>query len=452
MPVSINDQLMALAQGVRIERLLSPAGATYPGRSVAVQLSLPAGAVGPDGLTVTQTEMDDVVEDFAVSSSQLTKNVRFDISEVADIPGVNWNTPLRGGLPIASAWGQIERMTLGNTLTPGLPGSLGSMTGLMPVARAVKTALPLTVALEVRWSFRDEAGGVTFDVDWRLGPADEGDEPPVAQGRGGELNPAPADALKPLHLALPIAFVGRAGEAAESAARRFVHASVRLVAGGVSTPWVEVPRLEVRQPLVVVPSLLMIFAEANYEGACALLTPGDSLVCDGAEALQALEELRDALRQLSGTQAADGPASFPPPLGDLAPTLALVEQLIEKAPAAKTFVRAHEVKNLRQVALAPPDGGAQPAPAEDRISSLVLLGPPGRLLRCYNSRDLIDGEGQMVLACGREMFAAVADLGRESPASAPRGSMIIVSRPRGTRGERQLTTFDRAISSMRFEG
>lgn len=264
MPTPIIDQLMDLAQAVRVMRGPDPEGAA--GRVARVALALPEGF---DGLKVTETVTSTNVELHEVNLSQFAKHVRFDVSDVASIGGVDAATPLKGGQPISVSAAQLEKVTLGNTAQPGLPGSLGGLRGQLPVARAVNSALPHTVTAEVRWSFRDEDGRVVFDVDWQIGPGGA-----ARRGRGGEVNPSADDTLEPLFVALPVAFVERAGD--EAVTRRFVHASVRLVAAGISTPWVEVPRLEVHRLAVETPTVLALFAGANYEGARDLLVPGGS--------------------------------------------------------------------------------------------------------------------------------------------------------------------------------
>lgn len=437
MPASVHEQLTALAQAARISILDPPAEA--PGRVTRVRLSLPAAA-DPSAPGVFEPVTTTEVRPFPFDFTQLTKAVRFDVNDVGAIGGVNRNTPLRGGMPIASVAGTLTKITLGDTNEPGLPGSLGDVLGALPVHVTNHSVAERAVAADVRWSFRDVNGNVSFDVDWQIVSESQG-----ARGRGGEVNPAPADVLKPLDIAVPVAFVERA-DAGAVASRLFVHASVRLVAAGVSSPWVDVPRVEVPRPVVEVPTLLMVFGGKNFEGPCAALVPGDSSLLSNAEVASALQDLHDRLETLFG-----GSASFPPPLPGLTETLGNITNLAEKIQNTGTFVRAQESRLLKQISLTHTNGQGDPVSAEQTISSLMLVGPPGRRVRFFNARDLIDGAGQMYVTCGSGMFAAVADLGHASPPSVPRAALTVVSRPRDPLGVRALTTFDDAISSLKFE-
>ncbi|HEX7956945.1 MAG TPA: hypothetical protein VF508_08390, partial [Pyrinomonadaceae bacterium] len=349
---------------------------------------------------MTTTEIQRLPFEF----TQLTKDVRFDVTDVGAIGGVNRNTRLRGGMPIAGAGGTLNKITLGDTDVPGLPGSLGDVVGLMSFPVTVRSAPERAVTADVRWSFCDERGNVCFDADWRIVSNSAG-----AQGRGGEVNPAPGDVLKPLDIALPVAFVERAGGGGPDS-RRFVHASVRLIAAGISSPWVDLPRVELRRLVVDVPTLLVVFSGMSYGGAIAALVPGDSALLSAAEAVSALGELREKLQALVG-----GSAPFPPPPPGLSQTVDHITRVAGKVQATRTFVRTREARVLKQISMTHADPQVQPVDAEQQISSLMLLGPPGRRVRFFNARDLIDGAGQMHVTCGPELFAAVEDLDHASP-------------------------------------
>jgi hypothetical protein len=456
MPATVTDQLMTLVQEIRLQQLPAPVNTPTSLREVRVQLSRPGGLTGlpvADSLTVAQVQSQPVALD------ALTKNVRFDVTDVNAINQVTRSTKLRGGQPIASVSGQVDKVTLGDTGQPGLPGTLGNSAGTIPVVVPVTTPVALDVSVDVRWSFRNEAGEVTFDVDWQVGPpVDANGTPtgsPTSQGRGGEVTPPSSAALQILHVGLPVLFVERASNL-DSRRHRFVHASVRLFAKSAAiptesftTPWIDLPRLEVQLPVVEVPTLLTLFTESSFQGAASAIVPGDSALLDKASLVPTLQQLIPVIQGLANPQA----GAFPPPLTSLSGVAAKINQLISLLSATGVaFARTTEIKNLRYTTLNQTTPTAAPATTvENQYSSLILIGPPGRRVRLFNARDFIDAEGQMYATCGSDFCVLIQTLHHANPASDPPGRVTVVSQPRGQRAANAITTFGDEVSSLRFE-
>jgi hypothetical protein len=325
----------------------------------------------------------------------------------------------------------VGNVTNGPVAPPGVPGILGLLSGTIPIVNEVTQQVTHQVNVEVRWRVRDESAAVVSDVDWRIGAGGPG-----LQGSGGDINPALGHALEALNLVFPVIFVELTGNPVP-VGKRFIQASVRLSAGGVSTGFVDLPPVEVVLPVVPVPTILMLFQHKDFKGISLLVVPASSPLGPG-DIGAALDALRTAIDPFDDTLTV---------LSFVVGEVGTVQDILDSAKII--FRKADELKNLNDIDL---EGGLlNDTEAEDELSSLIFFGPPRRQVQCFNARNFSSSEGQMNVTVGAELIVEIPNLHSNSPASTPFGRVSVPRAPNGTRFFRHsITSFGDELSSLRF--
>jgi hypothetical protein len=422
--MALDTALTALAQGFQIG--LDASGAAN--RSFAAKLIPPIGALDDKGLLqvvdlVTATE----VVNAPIDLSLITKNVRFLNTDIT-------NPQILGGLPINDLLAiNVGNVTTGATNPPGVPGLVGMLTGTLPLPIDVTHPETFQVRADVRWRIAEGSHTVS-DVSWTVG----GTSP--LSGTGGDIQPPSGRGLDPVDLLFDLAFTELVGGAAPIV-HRTLHASLQLAAGPVSSGWIDLPPVPLDLPAIPVPTLVVYCQNKDFQSNKLVVVPANSPL-DESTIEGALTELRDVLTPLRAT------SSF---LGIFLDEFDTVANLIRSGNLH--FRKTNEIANLNDIDLE--SGWINDTEAEDELSSLVFVGPPGRRIENFNDRDFSTSEGQMDVTLRHELIALLRDTHSTSPASEPPGCVTVPFAPHGSHWDgvdpwSDITSFGDQLSSMRF--
>lgn len=277
---------------------------------------------------------------------------------------------------------------------------------LIPTEAVLKAAIP--VAMQVKWCVEDEKGTP-------LGP-----EEAVTYSNAPE-------ALETTVMVLPDFVELRAGIELP-AKTRYVTASVTLQDArdrGDGGTTVELVRHPVTVPAVPVPTVALFFAKPNLGMVDGRLQDGDQFVLvfvpddSPIASLSALRFAFDKLREVSRTAAVlselAGTAGVGlktlTGLGDAVDAVlgALNAHALVGGRVGMAYVTKDAVPNLNEVdMILGPHIWNNDVEAEDTISSLALVAPPGRRLRCFQHRNFRGW--QMSVTAGPSCVTIVSEL------------------------------------------
>lgn len=326
-----------------------------------------------------------------------------------------------------------------------LTGTTGTGTG------AVDEALGLgDIQIELRVRILDEKGDPASDFSWAVGAEGES-----LKGKGGDIVPTPEQALETITLGFEI--LQEHTRETPPVARRTVQAAVRLSAGDTSTDWIDLPQVGLDVPVIPIPTIALLCEHPGFFDAARdkrnrilILVPGNSPLDGGVEALNGpLNAVLDAFKPLQ-----TGPTPFSFNL--LLDTVDRVIGIIGKTADPMVKVKLDAANQIPHLDHELDQGFSGPLSwhhAEDNTSSIVLIGPPGRVLECYNDRDYSTKQGQMNISVGPEWATLVRSLDSDDPdtASEPPNRVSVPHPPEGMREVlRSIRHFDNEISSVRF--
>lgn len=431
------DALNGLASGFTLSNV-TPGGS--PPTQFQVQLVPPGGLGREGGLSIEVEETVAQLTDADITATWVAKAVRFADFDPPAISGgsVDGGTVI-GGAPIADPkvlalpttfTSLVDPFTEGDATKPGVPGVLGGLTGTFQVPMEVTQSVALTVAVDVQWHIRDEHGNPIVDAQWHVGSSSGSGDPPILSG---------TDALSALTLTLTAGFVDLTVPPAPDV-QRTVSASIRLTAGTTSTDWIGVPPLTLTVPAIGVPAVLLLFQDSLERNNMLIVLPSDSPVEDPVK-----ENLKNALDTLNNTLGtlgtAVGVAAF------FVSNLSAIKDAIDQAPHT-AFQKTDRIDNLNDIDLE--SGFWNDTEAEDELSSLIFVGPPRRMAKCFNARDRSDSEGEMDVTVGGELLVLVDNLHSNNPASRPAGRVSVPKAPTGSRDlwTHDITTFGDELSSL----
>ena len=418
--MALEAALATLAQGFRIDT------AGSAGRRAVAKLKPPGEARKLeviDLLTSTQ------LQNAPIDVLWRTKDVRFADADIANLATL-------GGMPITDflnpATGTLlqaaVQVTQGAPSPPGVPGVLGALSGTIPIPIDVTAPTTFPVQADVRWRVRGQQGKSVSDFLWRIAGG--------ASGSGGEIAPPIAQALSELTLDFVI-FTDHLGVDLPTV-RRTLQAALRLEANGVSTGWIDLPAVDLDVVAIPVPTVAMLCQGGQLGSNRLVIVPGSSPFITQ----QALETVLDALNVKLAE--VSGLVSF---LGHLVSAITRIKALPTNVRVG--FKNADQIGNLNDIDFA--SGTLNDDEVEDEVSSMLLLGPPGRRIECFNARNLSTSEGMMVVDVGIEMFTVVENLHSAFPPSDLAGHVAVPKPPTGTRFFlHDITTFGNEFSSVRF--
>jgi hypothetical protein len=452
MPSPVQESLIALANSITAAVTASPTVGKF-------DLALTAG--GP--LQVPDTTPVRTVADGTVDLGLVLKNVRFTKTDITDLTTV-------GGMPIQLFPTQLLD---GPAATAGIPGLLGSLKGKVPVV-VDSLGSGLAVQIQVRLTVRDSNDQLDPYVNWSFGTG------PAGVGGQGTSTPSTTLPTATLQWRLPLpdsSFVGAFSELqtnlmnglpAQLAGRR-ITVEVNLSAAGVSTGWVALPPLPslppaqqpatIAIPAIPIPTLVAFFDDVGFnttsgQNGTLILLPDDSPLTpvggttDPLRSLlsTALQTLRNLVNGLVTN--ATGTGGFNP-FNPLAPLASIIEDLVNDLTNGDRatqihFVKASTVPNLN-------DGGFPihgSDNANDRISSMLVLGPMGLTVHCYNNWNFDPSVGAFDVRVGVEMAVGVPSL-PSNPLSIPLGNLTVTV-PSTAGQHAPSSSFNDSLSSVQM--
>lgn len=404
------EALTELANTLRIVR--DGPSLIEPGSPVSARLAPPA-----DALTITDFLAGPI--DLKVVSKQLrylTANPEPSLDPADLVSQIVGGIPLR--LPVVGNLVGTEQLS-------GVPGELTQLEGSLPIP------IQAPVAVSVTWSVRDADGNPLAEGDSFLAP-DGLASPQVVLVFAPEIVELTASAPPPV------------------AIQRFLHARVRLTAGGVTTPEIDLPAVPLLIPALPIPTVLAMFLHSNFqprdgddEGAVLIVVPQDSPFRSLAALQPILNTLEATVSRLTGFARF---ASFLLGLRDLTAALSAQPHV--------QFRAQNGITNMNDITLIQRGIFSNDTEAEDELSSLIFVGPPGRRAEFFVAKHFRDGEGRFDLTVARrvveggeqiglELFTAIRSLHSANPATVPTGQELEIVRARGG-------GFGDELSSVRF--
>jgi hypothetical protein len=313
---------------------------------------------------------------------------------------------------------QIRPASLQFIPTPSavpVPLATSLLNGLIPTDALLTAAR--SVRMEVVWGVEDRDGNAV------------GHNEAIVCSRPMDSAPDLAQSLQATVLVIPD-FVELVRDAVPLPIKtRYVTASVTLTAGPGPRDRIQLPllRYPITIPAVPIPTLAIFFAKPHLgldeNGAlqggdqfALIVVPQNSPVGDLPALRAVLDRLADLMRTVDNVRTLAGlGADALPAVGQLtqgAATLAgALNAHVVGSKVGVAFVAADRIPNLNDVDTIKRGIFHNDIEAEDTISSLVLLGPPGRRLRCfhdrgYTGRSLVVATGGACIAIVNEMTAA----------------------------------------------
>ncbi len=384
-----------------------------------------------------------VIENASVALTWLTKDVRFVDTDIT-------HNNVVGGMPVSDfilpaglTPPNIGAATTGPTIPPGVPGLLGQLSGMIPlvVQRTEKTQPPETpIRASVRWRIRDERGAIV-PVSWSIAGG--------ASGTGGEtlqsLGTLPAMAPPSLTLTFPLLFTELSTRALPLP-RRTIEVAIRLevTTVGITTGWVDLPPLTITLPAIPVPRIAIFTEDADFGGRVLVVVPSGSPFTTISEMTTALTSLVATLTPLPSMPGLSIFLSQFAPTGSITMAFATPRALFQVADSMPFMRNAAWEKGWLDTNV------IHASNAEDSISAIALIGPPGRTIECFNAREFAPHEGQINITTGAGIMTTIRDLNSASPPCDPPGNISIPRPPGGSYWFHSINTFDNELSSMRF--
>lgn len=347
----------------------------------------------------------------------ITKDVRF-----AGFKPEDALTPAALGTSIISG----QPLT-GTPVATGVNGLLGQLTGKIPMLSQTK----VPVQLEVVWSVQDEHGQPLAQDKWNISkgvPVTEGDVPKV---KGTEI----AIAFKPVVAELTTT------DPVPAPVRSQLVATVKLTALTFEHS-VSLPAVPVLIPALLIPKLLAAFRHADFaptsgddDGFVFLMVPGNS-------PLRSVEQLKTTLATLQET------VTTLKAFAEFAAFLLKLDILGRGVTASPyfSFAAADAVSDLNDITVIQNDLLTDDIELEDEISSMIFIGPPGKLVHWFCEEDFDHDDGDLTVAVGEQLFTLVRTFDSAHPVSDPPDKVHVITPADNTGG-----SFNDFMSSVRFE-
>jgi hypothetical protein len=413
------EYLESIASG--FSPVLSGSSAVTPGNPVKVKL-LPSAT---EGIRAT-----DLI-DGSFNLTWISKNVRFNnfntesVFNTEPFVPADVNALLAGGMP---ARVPVVGNLVGTQELQGVPGALSQLAGTFPIA------VEVPVSVSVAWSVIDTSGNMVPE------------SPGTFSAPGGLASPEVTFLFVPQTVELT-------NSAPVSVVRFFIRATVTVTVAGTPSVSRALPDIPVDILAIPTPAVIVFFLHRNFaaidgddEGAAFIVVPNNSPLRDLSQLQPVLNTLESTVSSLSSIA---GFATFLLGLNELNSALAAQPHVqFRVADLSNNF------DNFNDVTLKHNWGGWlfgwTNTEAEDELSSLIFIGPQGKMVSCYNARDRGLGEGKFDLTIGPSLYAIIRNLHSPMPVSQPVGDEINVTHdaPRGLIGSEG--SFGDTLSSLRF--
>src|SRR5437879_2424808 len=89
-----------------------------------------------------------------------------------------------------------------NEMPPGVPGTLGTLTGKIPIPVQTTELVSYKAHVAVRWRLVDDQGAPVTGASWKIGAGGPG-----LESQGGSFAPSPDHALEVVSLSIDVTFV-----------------------------------------------------------------------------------------------------------------------------------------------------------------------------------------------------------------------------------------------------
>jgi hypothetical protein len=339
--------------------------------------------------------MSPVLPDYGENAMTITPPGLETLARLADLRIEALNTPTAPGQPqdfqIRPA--SLQFVPTPSTLPSPLPSPLtaSQLNGLIATDEVLNAAS--AVKMEVAWGVEDRNGNAV------------GQDKAIVCSRGTDTAANLAKSLQATVLVLPD-FVELVRDATALPIKtRYVTASVTLSVGkGGPRERIKLPllRYPITVPAIPIPTLAVFFAKRNLgvdvngelqsgDQFALIVVPQNSPIGDLPALRAILETLSELMRTVDNIKTLAGLA------GNVLPALSQLTESANTLTGALNahvigsnvgiaFVAADRIPNLNDVDTIKRGIFHNDIEAEDTISSLVLLGPPGRRLRCFQDR------------------------------------------------------------------
>ncbi|MFE5613926.1 hypothetical protein [Streptomyces sp. NPDC056463] len=355
----------------------------------------------------------------AVDLTFITKDVRF-----ADFKPESSLDPAQLGVQV------VDRQPLaGVAMPPGTVsnGLLGQLTGMIPMLSQTK----VPVQLEVVWSVQDKDGNQLADDQWDISKGVPFDDEGTPRIKGTEVAIAFKPAVEELSTTNPV----------PEPVRRQLVAKVKLKVLDHEAEH-PLPPVPVLIPALLIPKVLAAFRHAEFQpkagdddGFVFLMVPGHS-------PLRSLDQLKSTLATLQET------VTTVKSFGEFASFLLGLDNLMSGVTASTYFAFAAEdgVAELNDITVIQNDLLTNDIELEDEISSMIFIGPPGKVVHWFCDSPFDPKDGDLTVKVGPQFFTLVRSFRSATPASDPANMVSVLTPP-----DSPSDTFDDWMSSVRFE-
>ncbi|HMF56054.1 MAG TPA: hypothetical protein VK619_06820 [Pyrinomonadaceae bacterium] len=316
---------------------------------------------------------------------------------------------------------------VGTQQLQGVPGQLAQLAGNIPIP------VEVPVGVSVTWEVLDSDGTTVLMAGTTTFTAPNGTSSPEVS-----FVFAPQTVEMTSQMTIPTV-------------QRFIRATIKLTAGTVNYTFT-LPNIPVDVPAIPIPKVIVFFLHAYFspswgddEGAAFIVVPNNSPLRSLAQLQGVLNTLQSTVSTLTGLAEF---ASFLLGLNDLIGTLPAQPYVQFRVADA-----SNKLNNFNDVTLIQRSWYENDTEAEDELSSLIFIGPPGRRVQCFNDRDTKTDEGAFELTIGPKLHAIIRNLHSATPASEPDGNEInILNAPSGWRFDAAsfIKTFGDELSSLSF--
>ncbi|MFJ8469840.1 hypothetical protein [Streptomyces swartbergensis] len=379
-----------------------------------------AGGFGWDGTIEPRPGPIDVAE---ILKGQLdltfvTKDVRYkDAQPEANLTPTALGGNILGGQALS-----------GVTPLPGVGGLLGQLTGAVPLLSQSK----VPVSLDVTWTVLDAQGQPLARDKWNPTKGELFDDAGTPKLRGTDISVAFRPVVQELTTTAPVSAPVQCTLRAEVKLKALTFEAARAL-----------PDIPVLVPTLGIPKVLAAFIHDQFQPKAGDDDGGVFIMVPGNSPLRSIEQLKSTLATLQ--TAATTLKSF----AEFATFLLGLDTLVGSVTASPyfAFAASDAIQDLNEITLIQNDWFTNDIELEDELSSMIFVGPDGKVADCFCETDFEDDNGHFKLRVGPQFVTLVRSLHSKTPATEPGGMIEILKPP--THMIRDVT-FNDWLSSLKF--
>lgn len=367
-----------------------------------------------------QVDVTDVING-AVDLTFVTKDVRFaDAKSEPSLAPAALDPKILGGIPLG-----------GITPITGVGGILGQLKGTLPLLDQAK----VWVTLDVVWTVLDEAGNPLASDKWSVTTGTLIDDAGTKKIRGTDIVVA----------FLPEVVELTANNPVPAPTTRKLRAHVKLTAGG-QTFERDLPDIPLPVPRLAIPKVLAAFLHTNFQARDGDDDGGVLVMVPANSPLRSIQQLNSTLSALQ--TAVTSVKSF----ATFATFLLGLNELVGALAAQPYFAFAatDEISDLNDITLIQRSWWENDTELEDELSSMIFIGPAGKVVDCFCETDFDDENGRFKLTVGPNFATLVRSLHADHPDSEPPGMVNVLVEPTHVLIDDDNLTFGDWLSSLKF--